>query len=173
MSNTNFQQLPVAVGLTGNEIVPIQQAGVTKRTTTGLIGSVGLAAQLPGAIEFVIDGGGGNINAQTWGYMKVPFNALITSAEMLGNTDNGSIIINLWKCTYAQFDAGVTHPTAADSITSATPPTLTAQAKSLDTALAGWTTTLSEGDVLAFNVPSVSTNLTRVTIALNLVRITS
>src|SRR6185503_6424966 len=39
MADTNFQELPPAIGLTGAEIVPIVQGGTDKRTTTGDIGS--------------------------------------------------------------------------------------------------------------------------------------
>ena len=50
MANTNFQQLPAAIGLTGTEIVPIVQGGVDKRSTTAAIGQVALASVLPGSI---------------------------------------------------------------------------------------------------------------------------
>ncbi len=172
MANVNISELPVAIGLTGTELVPIVQAGTTKRTTTALIGQVGIASVLPGAIEFLIDGGGANISARTWGYLIMPFDATLTSATMLGD-QTGSIIINVWKCTYAQFNAGSTHPVSGDSITGGNPPTISSATKSLDTTLTGWTSSLDEGDILAFNVPSASTNITRVTLSLNLTRVVS
>lgn len=172
MSNVNISGLPIAVGLDGNEYVPIVQSGTTKRVTTAKIGQVGQAAVLPGSIEFLIDGNGGVISARTWGYLTVPFNAALTSAELFSD-QTGTIIVNVWKCTYAQFDAGVMHPTAADSITGGNPPTITNSTKYRDTSLGGWTVTLTKGDILAFNVPDVAVNITRVTLSLNLTRIVS
>jgi len=172
MSNTPILDLPVAPSLDGSEWSPLVQGGTTKRATTQQIGLAGLASVLPGSIEFLIDGGGGVITQQTWGYMTVPFNAALTSASMLADT-SGSIIVNVWKCQYGQFDAGVTHPVAADSITSSTPPTITTATKYSDALLSNWITTLTQGDVLAFNVPIHATNITRVTLSLNLTRVLS
>lgn len=42
MANTNFIQLPAAIGLTGAETVAVVQAGVDKKTTTGDIAALGL-----------------------------------------------------------------------------------------------------------------------------------
>lgn len=171
---SNILNLPVAVSLDGTEYVPLVQGlssdAVTRRATTAMVGAVGIASVLPGSIEFLIDGAGGNIASKVWGYLIVPFDATLTSATMLGD-QSGSIIMNVWKCTYAQFDAGSTHPVAGDSITGGNPPTITASTKSQNTTLTGWTTSLDEGDVLAFQVPSVSTSITRVTLSLNLTRV--
>lgn len=172
MANTNFQGLPAAVGLDGTEIVPILQSGTDKRTTTGAIGRIGVASALPGAIEFTIDGAGGTIGAATWGFLEVPFAATLDSWTMVAD-QTGSIIINVWKCTYAQFDPPTT-PSAANDITNGNPPTITAAKKNQDTNLSDWTTvTLSEGDILAFNVPSVATTISRVTLSLSLIRLVS
>lgn len=175
MSNVNILNLPVAVSLDGSEYVPLVQGtggdAVTRRATTGLIAEIGFASVLPAAIEFTIDGAGGTIAAQTWGFLTVPFNATITAATLLGD-HTGSIIVNVWKCTYAQFDPPTT-PSAANSITSVTPPTISSAKKSTDTTLVGWTVALDEGDILAFNVPSVSTSISRVTLSLALTRIVS
>ena len=171
MAQTNFQGLPVAVGLTGTEIVPIQQSGVTKRTTTGTIGQVGVSSALPAAIEFMIDGNGSNISSRVWGYLTVPFNATVTSWSLQAD-QSGSVIVDVWKCTYAQFDPPTT-PSVANSITGSETPTITAASKNRDTSLSTWTTTLAEGDVLAFSVPSPSTSITRVTLTLALTRVVS
>lgn len=169
MADTNFQQLPIAVGIDGTEIVPIVQAGTDKRTTTGAIGRIGIASALPGAIEFLIDGGGGTIGAATWGYMVVPFNATLSSWTMAAD-QTGSITINVWKCTYTQFDPPTT-PSASNDITNGHSPAITAAKKNQDTNLSDWTTvTLTEGDVLAFNVPSTATTISRVTLSLSLLR---
>ena len=69
--------------------------------------------------------------------------------------------MDVWKDTYANFP-----PTDADTITSSTPPTITASGdKSEDTTLTSWTTSVAAGDILAFNVDS-ATSITRVTVEL-------
>lgn len=172
---TNILNLPVAVSLDGSEWVPLVQGtdpdDVTRRATTGDIGDLAFRRLFPAAIEFLIDGGGGNITAQTWGYLTVPFNATVSGARLFGN-GVGSIIVDVWKCTYAQFDAGSTHPVAGDSICGGFPPTIVTSTKGTVSGiqLASWSTQLLQDDVLAFNVPSLASGITRVTLALDLTR---
>jgi len=72
----------------------------------------------------------------------------------------GSIVVDIWKDSYANFP-----PTDADSITASAPPTISSAQKSQDSTLTGWTTSISAGDILAFNVDSCST-IARVTLSL-------
>lgn len=111
--------------------------------------------------NFIIDGGGAVISTGIWGDIVIDFACTIVGATLLAD-QSGSIVIDIWKDTYANFP-----PTDADSITAAAPPTLAAATKSQDTTLTGWTTTISAGDVLRFNVDSAAT-VTRVTLALEL-----
>lgn len=115
-------------------------------------------------ITFVIDGGGSTITTGVKGYLIIDFASTITQATLLAD-QSGSVVVNVWKCTYAQFDAGSTHPVSGDSITASAPPTISTATKSQDSTLTGWTTAISAGDVLAFNVNSVTT-CQRVTITL-------
>lgn len=78
---------------------------------------------------------------------------------------SGSIVIDIWKDTYANFP-----PTDADSITSATPPTISAAQKSQDATLTSWTKAIAAGDILAFNVDSCST-ITRVVLVLKVKKV--
>jgi len=73
---------------------------------------------------------------------------------------SGSIVIDIWKDTYANFP-----PTVADTITASAKPTLASAQKAQDSTLTGWTTTIAAGDILAFNVDSITT-VTRVTLSL-------
>lgn len=93
------------------------------------------------------------------GDLTIPIACTITGVTMLADT-SGSIVVDLWKDTYAQFP-----PTDADSITASAPPTISAATKSTDTTLTGWTTSVSAGDVIRFNVDSCST-ITRCTVAI-------
>ena len=125
---------------------------------------IGTDVQAPLAKEaiFIIDGGGAAITAGIKGDLVVPFACSIIDATLLAD-QTGSIVIDIWKDTYANFP-----PTVADTITASAKPTLSGASKSHDATLTGWTTSISAGDVLRFNVDSAST-VTRVTVALKLV----
>ena len=115
-------------------------------------------------IEFVIPGGGAEIGAGIAGFLGVPFDCEIEAVELLPDQP-GSIKVDIWKCTYAQFDAGATHPVDADTITGGNEPEIVAGSKDQDTILTGWTVILAQGDILAFNVDSATT-ITRCTVIL-------
>ena len=110
-------------------------------------------------ITFIIDGGGSAITTGEKGHLEIPFACTITQVTMLADV-SGSIVVDIWKNTYALFP-----PADANSITSTTPPTISAAQKSQDSTLTGWTTSIAAGDILAFNVDSVAT-VTRVTISI-------
>lgn len=110
-------------------------------------------------INFIIDGGGSAITTGVKGYLEMPFAGVIESNRVFAD-QSGSIVIDIWKDTYANFP-----PTNADSITASAPPTLTTADKSEDASLTGWTTTFAAGDVLGFNVDSITT-VERVTLSL-------
>jgi hypothetical protein len=61
-------------------------------------------------VHLVTDGTG---SALTTGlkrpYLVVPFVCTIVEARLLANA-SGSVVLDVFKCTYAQFDAGATHP---------------------------------------------------------------
>lgn len=117
-----------------------------------------------GAIEVVIDGGSSAITTGLKGYLHAPFAGTITEAILLAD-QSGSIVVDVWKCTYADFDAGGTHPVSGDKITASAPPTISSATKSQDSTLTGWTTTFSAGDIFGFNVNSAAT-IRRVTLSL-------
>lgn len=107
----------------------------------------------------VIDGGGAVITTGVKGYLEVPMACTITAVRMLAD-QSGSIVVDIWKDTYANYP-----PTDADSITASAVPTISTATKSQDTTLTGWTTSISAGDILGFNVDSATT-VTRVTLQL-------
>lgn len=111
------------------------------------------------ALEYVIDGGGVAIVAGHKGHLEVPIDCEILQWTLVAD-QSGSIVIDIWKDTYANFP-----PTVADSITAAAKPTLSSQQKNQDSTLSGWTTTITTGDLLAFNVDSATT-VQRVTLSL-------
>lgn len=116
------------------------------------------------AIVYVIDGGDVVITTGQKGHLDIPFTCAITGWTILAD-QSGSIVIDVWKDTYANFP-----PTVADTITGSEKPTLSAAQKNQDLSLGTWTTSVSAGDILAFNVDSCST-ITRVTLTLTATRV--
>jgi hypothetical protein len=95
----------------------------------------------------------------------VPYDCTIDSVELVSDDGtSGSIVIDIWKDTYANLN-----PTDADSITASAPPTITTATKSQDATLTGWTTSLTKGDYLRLNVDSV-TSMLYITLILKLTK---
>lgn len=118
---------------------------------------------LNGTLYAIIDGGGSAITTGVKLDLPIEFNCDISRVRMVAD-QAGSIVVDIWKQPYADFP-----PEDAESITASAPPTISATDKSLDTTLTGWTTSLVDGDVLRFNVDSVTTT-TRVTISLRVTK---
>jgi hypothetical protein len=115
-------------------------------------------------IEFIIDDGGTVLTTGLKGYLEVPFDCVIERCTLLAD-QSGAIKIDIWKCTYAAFDAS-THPVNADTITAANEPEIAASGvKDQDATLTGWTVIIGAGDILAFNIDSVAT-ITRIAVSL-------
>lgn len=169
MTNKTILDLPVAISLAGSEPIEIVQGGTSKRATVNQVGRVAIGNPITASIQVVANFGANPIPAGVLEYMRIPFDATITSATILAGT-SGSISIDIWKCTYAQFDAGSTHPVSGDSICGGNPITVTSTFKG-SSSLNNWTTNLSDGDVLAFNVMSQATSITSATVILGLTRV--
>jgi hypothetical protein len=103
------------------------------------------------------------LTAGLQGYIPVPYACTIQSMTLLAN-QAGSIVIDIWKAPYYNFP-----PTNLNSICGSDLPTLSNQQTNQDTTLSGWTTQLNVGDVLAFNIDTVS-GLQFVTLSLAVAR---
>lgn len=115
-------------------------------------------------VNFIINGGGLAITAGIKGDIgPIDFVGTIEAVTMLAD-QSGSIMVDIWKGTYANFP-----PTDADSITASAVPAITTAIKSQDTTLTGWTTSIAAGDILRYNVDSV-TSIQRLTITLKVKR---
>jgi hypothetical protein len=117
----------------------------------------------PSSIEFLFDGGGAPLPAGFFGYVEAPFNATILRATLAGNVA-GNAQCDVWKVP-----AGGFPPTSANSIVAADPPTLNAAQFMQDSTLAGWTTQINAGDILAFVLTSTS-GINQLTLSLALQR---
>jgi hypothetical protein len=115
------------------------------------------------ALEFVIDGGGAPLSTGVKGFVEVPFDCTIVRGTLLADV-SGSVVVDIFKSSYAAFDPPTT-PASGNKITGSAPLTISAAKKAQDTTLTGWSTALLAGDILAFNVNSAAT-VTRVTVAL-------
>lgn len=142
-------------GVTLHNLGPVPQYALVMFVKVGLnewIQSNGIDPSVPRLVRFVIDGGGSAITTGAKkAYLTVPFSGVITKSRLLAD-QSGSIVVDVWKDTYANFP-----PVDADSITASAPPTLSGAQKSEDSTLTGWTTTINAGDILEVNVDSVAT----------------
>jgi hypothetical protein len=151
-------------GVTGPAGGPTGTQGMTGPTgTTGATGP----SQVFG-VQFVIDGGGAVIGTGLKGTLHFDFACVIQEVTMLAD-QTGSIVVDIWKTSYANYAPG-THPVVGDSITGAAVPTISSGVKQQDSTLTGWTTALAIDDTLSFNVNSASA-VTRVTIDLKVQRL--
>lgn len=139
---------------------------IKRATGTGFVkaaSGVYAAAPLIQTIGLSFDGAGAVLATGVRGDLYVPFACTITGVVMLADV-SGSAVMDIWKDSYANYA-----PTVADTITASAKPTISGGIKSLDTTLTGWTTAISAGDSLRFNLDSVAT-ITRLTLQLTVSR---
>lgn len=116
-------------------------------------------AQKISSVDVIIEGQNYPLDIGRKVSVRVPYDCTLTECMMLADQP-GNLVMDIWKDVYGNYP-----PDSGDSIVSTSPPTLAATDHSLDTILAGWTTSLAEDDILAFNVDSCDV-ITRVTISL-------
>lgn len=82
---------------------------------------------------------------------ECPYAGTIFGWTILGGGVTGSIVLDLWRDSLANYP-----PTVADTITASAKPTLTSAKAATSTTLTGWNTTFAAGDIFWINVDSVS-----------------
>lgn len=150
ISATTYQNLPTDVTVTGGTYNQSTQTATFTNNTGGTFNISGFTTN-KGSFGITIDGGGSAITTGVKGYITIPYAGTITGWDIFADT-SGSIVVDVWKDTYANFP-----PTVADTIAGTEKPTLTSATKNQDTNLTTWTTSVTANDVIAFNVDSVST----------------
>jgi hypothetical protein len=163
LGETNFATSPASNFI---QVMAEDVSGTTKLRSRDSSGVEYPLGQVERTITFVIDGGGSVIATGVKGYIEAPFSGTLLSATLLADV-SGSAVVDIWKDTYANYP-----PVDADSITSSTPPTLSSAIKSQNTTLTSWTTSLTKGDILGFNVDSATT-VTKLTVSLRYLEIAS
>jgi len=122
-----------------------------------------IAVTIPTPLRVTFDGGGSAITTGSGTKVNVvaPISGTITSNTMLAD-QSGSCVIGISKSNFAGFPGSLT------SIVASAPPTLSSSQKSTDSALTGWSTSVTAGDILQFSVTSATT-VQRVTVSLQIV----
>lgn len=118
---------------------------------------------VPANVEFVFDGGGFLLTANTKRRIQLPFALTIVGWTLLGDI-SGTAVVNLWKSSYSGYPSSV-----SDKITASLPPTVTTTTKATSTTLTGWTVSASIDDILVANLDSV-TNFTDLTLVLKVLK---
>ena len=105
------------------------------------------------AISATFDGAGAALVVGSKVRIRVPYTCTIKSVSM-GADVSGSAVVDIWKDTHANYP-----PTVADTLIGGggTKPTIGATDHSEDTTLTAWTTAITAGDWLVFNVDSCTT----------------
>lgn len=111
-------------------------------------------------LTFTRQGGG---TLQVGDQLIVPweFAATLVGWTLLGDV-SGSLVLRIYKVAGASYTGWASVSTL---LTASAPPTLASQARSQNSTLTGWTTTINQNDVLLFNIQSVST-IAKATLAL-------
>lgn len=109
----------------------------------------------------ILDGGGAVLQTGIALDIIMPAAMSVKSHTMVVD-QSGSIVLDIWKCSYSQFDNS-THPVVADSITASAKPTISSAHKAQDSTLTGWTKSVSQYDIWRINIDSV-TSVTRLAI---------
>jgi len=116
-----------------------------------------------GAFGITIDAGTSVITTGLKNWVTIPYDCTITGWQLLADT-SGSIVIDLWKDTLVNYP-----PDVSDTITASAKPTLSSQTSTSSSTLTGWTTSVTAGDVVSFNVDSV-TNIHKVTLTIGVLK---
>jgi len=93
-------------------------------------------------------------------YVRVPYAGTISRWDIIANAST-TCVIDIWKANNAL-------PTIANTITAAAKPGLSSATTTSSSTLTGWTTTVAVGDVLGFNLQSVSGSASEITLTLKI-----
>ena len=118
----------------------------------GIAGPPGVAVGSAfGSFEYIIDGGGSVPGTGLRGTIQIPTNCTITGWSLIADAA-GSAVIDVLKSNFATFPSNA-------SICGSDKPTLASSIKQANLTPVAWSTSLAQGDVVQFNLVSVTTCL--------------
>lgn len=142
--------------------------GVTETDAQGAIDGLETRkldkADASAALQVVIGNGTDVIATGDYGKMEVPFACTLSRWTILAE-ETGDLDVRVDKDVYANYP-----PTAADSICAAACPSVSNANKGQSSTLTGWTTTISEDDILSFVVTGTPATITQATVSLKCTR---
>lgn len=156
IADTKLAQITTASKVSGAAITSLTSVP----SGAGVIPGANLGT---GQVQFIFGNGVTTITTGIQGDIRFPYACTITQVDLLAD-QSGSIVVDLWKDTYANYPA-----TVADAITASAKPTISSTTKATDSTLAGWTTSVTAGDIIRVNVDSVTT-CTRVALVIKFTR---
>jgi len=120
------------------------------RTTLG-VGTIGTLATIATSIDVTFDGNGSTLVVGSKVYFRATYAMTVTAWSLVAD-QSGSVVIDVWKSSYASYP-----PVVGGTIAGSEKPTLSSTNKNEDTNLTTWSTTISAGDCLVFNIDSATT----------------
>jgi len=103
----------------------------------------------------LLDGAGSAITTGIKCDIIFPAGLTLKEWVMYGD-QSGSVVLDLWHCTYAEFD-NAAHPVVGDTICAAAKPTIAAAHKAFDATLSGWSKSALVRECWRLNIDSLST----------------
>lgn len=100
-------------------------------------------------VQLMMSGNGSALTTGVKGEFSVPYDATISSAKLLADQVS-TVTVDIWQSTWDEYGVGI--PSDEDSITGGNEVSLSSAIKSEDSTLTGWTTEISQGDILRLNI---------------------
>lgn len=144
-----------SIDLSSTTAVSNQLASASMPALTGAVASAGATLSTTATVDlvFVIGDNTNTITTGVKGYFPVDFGFTIVQWTLVADA-SGSIVVDIWSDTYANYP-----PTVADTITASAKPTITTATKGQSSSIGTWTAAgaVASGNVLGFNVDSITT----------------
>lgn len=158
MADTKTTDLTEATSVTDDDVLYLVQGGNSKQVSLEVLRH--LVPHTPTAV-FGDGQDAASLEAGLTCFVRVPYAGTIVEWSLVANA-SCTCVLDVWKAAGAL-------PTNANSIAASAKPGLTAAAVGGSTTLTGWTTTISAGDVLGFELESLSGTPSEITLVLKVV----
>ena len=143
----------------GQSPLSVNISTMTGLTVNGTVSATTYAGETTN-FGLSLDGQSGIISTGQKGYTIIPYNITITGWNIVASP-SGSCQFDVWKIA-----SGSALPTVSNTITGSQKPILSNGYIATSTSVSGWTTTVTTGDIIGYNVDSAS-GITKVTLSIN------